>query len=112
MLRSNSRSTLCGSACAEPYSSTCTEWSMTRSTGTSGFIFCGLPPPHFIGAPLARAAHPHSTHPPRRADCGGGNHTWHAGEILENDPRTFERQLVGRGLGSAPAGEALHVGFG
>jgi hypothetical protein len=25
-------------------SSTCTEWSMTRSTGTSGLIFCGSPP--------------------------------------------------------------------
>ena len=27
-----------------PNSSTMTEWSMTRSTGTSGLIFCGSPP--------------------------------------------------------------------
>jgi hypothetical protein len=32
------------SASGPPYSSTCTEWSMTSSAGASGLISCGLPP--------------------------------------------------------------------
>jgi hypothetical protein len=35
-----------------PKSSTCTEWSMTRSTGISGLIFFGI-----AAEPLHRAAH-------------------------------------------------------
>ncbi len=31
-------------AASVPYSSTCTEWSMTRSTGWSGLMRCGSPP--------------------------------------------------------------------
>ena len=44
LLRSYSRSTLRANARAEPNMSTCTEWSITRSAGTSGLIFCGFPP--------------------------------------------------------------------
>jgi hypothetical protein len=36
-----------------PNSSTMTEWSMTRSTGTSGLIFCGSPPSATIASRMA-----------------------------------------------------------
>ena len=39
MLRSYSRSTLSAKASLLPKKSTCTEWSITRSTGTRGLIF-------------------------------------------------------------------------
>jgi hypothetical protein len=43
-LRSNSRSALIRKASRLPKASTCTEWSMTSSAGTSGLIFAGSPP--------------------------------------------------------------------
>ena len=36
-----------------PYSSTCTEWSMTSSAGCSGLIFSGSPPSCFIASRIA-----------------------------------------------------------
>ena len=50
-----------------PYSSTCTEWSMTRSTGWSGLMRCGSPP-----SAAMRVAHG------GEVDDGG-----HAGEVLQ-----------------------------
>ena len=44
MLRSYSRSTFSWKARGLPNSSIITVWSMTRSTGFSGLIFCGSPP--------------------------------------------------------------------
>ena len=37
----------------EPNASTCTEWSMTSSTGCSGLIFFGSPPSFFIASRIA-----------------------------------------------------------
>jgi hypothetical protein len=37
----------------EPNRSTCTEWSITRSTGISGLIFLGSPPNRFIADRMA-----------------------------------------------------------
>ena len=53
MLRWYSCSTLRAIACGVPNSSTITEWSMTRSTGTSGLIFCGSPPSAFMPSRMA-----------------------------------------------------------
>ena len=36
-----------------PYSSTCTEWSMTSSAGASGLISCGSPPSRTIASRIA-----------------------------------------------------------
>ena len=52
-LRSNSRSALISKARALPNASTCTEWSITRSTGTSGLIFVGSPPSSSIASRIA-----------------------------------------------------------
>ncbi len=41
------------SASGEPKRSTCTEWSITRSTGTSGLIRFGSPPSRFIALRMA-----------------------------------------------------------
>ncbi len=40
-------------ASGEPKRSTCTEWSITRSTGTSGLIRFGSPPSRFIALRMA-----------------------------------------------------------
>ena len=53
MLRSYSRSTLSWKARGVPNSSTITEWSMTRSTGFKGLIFCGSPPSALIPSRIA-----------------------------------------------------------
>ena len=57
--------------------STCTEWSITRSAGTSGLILPGSPPKS-----LHRAAH-----------RGQVDHARHAGEVLQDDPGRFEGDL-------------------
>jgi hypothetical protein len=62
------------SASGEPNSSTCTEWSMTRSTGTSGLIFFGSPP---MRGSWRCAAPP-------------GRPRGHAGEVLQHDARRLE----------------------
>jgi hypothetical protein len=52
----------CGSsASALANASTCTEWSMTRSHGTSGLIFFGSPPRRCIGARIAARSTTHGT---------------------------------------------------
>ncbi len=48
--RSNSISAFLRSASGEPNTSTCTEWSTTRSTGTSGLIRFGSAPSRFTAA--------------------------------------------------------------
>ena len=76
-LRWNSISTFWSSASGEPKRSTCTEWSITRSTGTSGLIRFGI-----AAEPLHRAAH-----------GGQIDHRRHAGEILQHDPGRLEGNL-------------------
>ena len=53
MLRSYSRSTFRCNATCEPKKSICTEWSMTRSHGMRGLIFCGSPPIRAIAFRMA-----------------------------------------------------------
>src|SRR5215211_93964 len=52
-LRSNSRSALIANARGLPNASTWTEWSMIRSTGTSGLIAAGSPPSRSIASRIA-----------------------------------------------------------
>ena len=52
-MRSNSRSALTAKARALPKASTCTEWSITRSTSTSGLIASGSPPISSIASRIA-----------------------------------------------------------
>eukprot|EP00732_Lithocolla_globosa_P001973 Lithocolla_globosa_v1_NODE_1144_length_2839_cov_59.750449.p4 type:complete len:133 gc:universal NODE_1144_length_2839_cov_59.750449:2290-2688(+) len=52
-LRLNSISMFFSAASGVPNSSTWTEWSMTRSTGTRGLIFSGSPPNRFIASRIA-----------------------------------------------------------
>ena len=59
--RSNSLSVFSSSAAADPYSSTCTLWSITRSTGTSGLIRWGSPPARFIADRMAARSTTHGT---------------------------------------------------
>ena len=40
-------------ACRVPYSSTCTEWSMTSSAGCSGLIFFGIAAERFMASRIA-----------------------------------------------------------
>ncbi len=49
----NSISTFFASASAVPNASTCTLWSITRSTGTRGLIFVGSPPSRFMASRMA-----------------------------------------------------------
>ena len=49
------------SAASVPYSSTCTEWSITRSTGWSGLIFDGLPPSFASASRMAARSTTHGT---------------------------------------------------
>ena len=63
---------------ARPNASTCTEWSITRSTGTSGLIFCGSPP-----SVDHRVAHR------REVD-----HRRHAGEVLHQHARRAVGDLL------------------
>ena len=49
------------SASGEPNWSTCTEWSITRSTGTSGLIFFGSPPSRFIAPRMVARSSTHGT---------------------------------------------------
>ena len=77
------------------HSSTCTEWSTTRSTGTSGSMIRGS-----CLRSLHGRAHRRQVHEQR-----------HAGEVLEHDPRDDERDLR-RPLGPRlPGGEGAHVVF-
>ena len=68
----------------------CTEWSTTRSTGTSGSITFGFLPMSL--ATLRIAA---------RSPSSG-----HAGEVLQHDARDDERNLVGARARSAPSRRA------
>jgi tetratricopeptide (TPR) repeat protein len=73
-----------------PKSSTITEWSMTRSTGTSGLIFSGR----------RRALH-------GVAHGGEIDHGGHAGEVLHQHARRAEGDLVlGLALVLQPGGDA------
>ena len=62
---------------AEPNLSTCTEWSITSSAGTSGFIFFGSPP---------------SVH--GFAHGGQIDDRGHPGEILQQHARGHERNFL------------------
>ena len=44
-----------------PYSSTCTEWSMTSSAGASGLTFCGSPPSLTMASRIAARSTTHGT---------------------------------------------------
>jgi hypothetical protein len=44
---------LSASECAVPYSSTCTEWSMTSSAGASGLILPASPPSFVTASRMA-----------------------------------------------------------
>src|SRR4051812_16186201 len=78
-----------------PKWSICTEWSTTRSTGTSGSITLGSS--HLVG----NAAH-------RREIAEKG----HAGEVLQHDAGDDERDFF-RALGRRlPVGQLAHVLFG
>ena len=80
-------------AWAVPNWSTCTEWSMTRSTGHSGLIFFGSPPSDFM-----RVAH-----------RGQVDHGGHAGEVLQQHAGGAEGDL---GVGLAilqPCAKRLDV---
>ena len=80
-----------------PNSSTMTEWSMTRSTGTSGLIFCGSPPSEAM-----RVAH-----------GGEIDHGRNAGEVLHQHARRAIGDLdAGRALVGQPAGDRLDVVLG
>ena len=60
-LRSNSMFAFLTSAIGLANSSTCTLWSITRSTGTSGLIACGSPPARFIALRIAARSTTHGT---------------------------------------------------
>jgi hypothetical protein len=60
-LRSNSSSTLRPIASRDANSSTCTEWSMTSSTGMSGLIFSASPPWSRIASRMAARSTTHGT---------------------------------------------------
>ena len=71
-----------------------TEWSMTRSTGTSGLIFFGSPPSLFM-----RVAH-----------GGEVDHGRNAGEVLHQHAGGAERDLpLGLALGLQPLGDGEDV---
>ena len=73
--------------------STCTEWSITSSAGSSGFTFFGSPPS--LANRLAHGG---------EIDDGG-----HAGEILQEHARGHEGNfLLRRGVG-IPAGQRLDI---
>ncbi len=61
LLRSNSRSALIVSATRVAKSSTCTEWSMTRSQATAGLIWAGSPPSFRIASRIAAKSTTHGT---------------------------------------------------
>src|SRR6202011_2656522 len=52
---------LSASASRVPYSSTCTEWSMTSSAGASGLTRCGSPPSRAIASRMAARSTTHGT---------------------------------------------------
>ena len=79
---------------AVPYSSTCTEWSMTSSAGASGLT----------RSAIAAEAHDRLAHRRQVDDAR------HAGEVLQDDARRREGDLVrGRGL-RVPVEQRLDVG--
>ncbi len=49
----NSNASFCSLASLVPATSTCTEWSMTKSAGQRGLIFYGSPPSLFIASLIA-----------------------------------------------------------
>ena len=59
--RSNSSRLLIESATPELNASTCTEWSITRSHGTSGLTFAGSPPRATIASRIAARSTTHGT---------------------------------------------------
>ena len=70
---------------ALPAKSTCTEWSTTKSTGTSGSMIFG-----FLPSCATARAHRRQIHQQR-----------HAGEILQHDARDDERNFLRARLASA-----------
>ena len=84
-------------ACGVPNSSTITEWSMTRSTGTSGLILRGSPPSVLHGV----------------AHGGEIDHRRNAGEVLHQDAgRAVGDLLLGLAAVVEPGGDGLDVGLG
>ena len=79
-----------------PAKSTCTEWSTTRSTGTSGSMIFG-----FLPKLRHRRAHRRQIHQQR-----------HAGEILQHDARDDERDFLRARRVGLPVGQFADVGFG
>jgi hypothetical protein len=77
-LRSYSMSTFFAEAFGVPNSSTITEWSITRSTGTSGLILRGSPPSLSHGV----------------AHGGEVDHGRNAGEVLHQDAGRAEGDFV------------------
>ena len=87
--------TLNRNAAGVPYWSTWTEWSMTRSAGTSGLTRAGSPPRSAIASRMTA-----------RSTTAGT-----PGEVLEDDPGRHERDLgLGR-LARPPRGERRDVGL-
>ena len=88
----------CSKAFGVPKSSTITEWSMTRSTGTSGLIFCGSPP-----SLRHRVAH-----------GGEVDDRGNAGEVLHQHAGRAEARsrLLGLAASVEPAGDGLDVVLG
>src|SRR5882757_9480257 len=81
---------LAASAPGVPYSSTCTEWSITSSDAF------GVAPQAHDGIAHGREVH----------------HTRHAGEVLQNDACGGEGDLVGRGRLRIPLEQRLDVAAG
>ena len=84
------------SASAAPAKSTCTEWSTTRSTGTSGSMIFG-----FLPSRADRRAHRRQIDQQR-----------HAGKVLQHDPRDHERDFLRAARVGLPFGEFADVLFG
>ena len=76
-----------------PYSSTCTEWSITSSAGASGLMSCGLPPRRVIASRIAA-----------RSTMAGT-----PGEVLHDHARRREGNLVARRRLRIPAQQRLDV---
>ncbi len=82
-------------ASAVPAKSTCTEWSTTRSTGTSGSMIFG-----FLPSRCHRGAHGRQIHQQR-----------HAGEILQHNARDDERNFLRARFVRLPIRQGADVAF-
>ena len=96
-LRSYSRSTLIRNAASDPYWSTWTEWSITRSAGTSGLICAGSPPISAIASRMA--ARSTTTGTPVKSwsrTRAGRNGSSVVAVGCVRSPRREDREVVGR----------------